>query len=335
MQQSRELKKSLLAVSDIAYLPVDGLASLVIELTGTFTGTVIFEYTINGTDWYTMTVKIITVGTAVTGATAVGKWEANVAAYQAVKVRCTAFTSGSINVCMRAIAAGGGVVSISGGGGGDASAANQTTGNASLDSIDDKIPTLGQAVAGSSTPVVLPAAQITTLTPPAAIAGFALAANQKNNYSDKQSALQAFTITLASLASSVVGVGRQSTLIDNTTDLYIGAKIYLKLKMGTTPTINTLVYIYLIQYDDSAIADDAAGATDAALTVVNATLLGTILCNAATTGLLYTGIFDTRNIVDSLGPKWGIAIVNATGAALDSTEGSHLKNWIGIKKQLN
>lgn len=38
------------------------------------------------------------------------------------------------------------------------------------------IPSQGQAVAGSSLPVVLPAAQITTLTPPAAITGFALEA---------------------------------------------------------------------------------------------------------------------------------------------------------------
>lgn len=59
------------------------------------------------------------------------------------------------------------------GGSGDASAANQLLGNASLSSIDTKTPSLGQALAASSTPVVLTAAQITTLTPPAAITGFA------------------------------------------------------------------------------------------------------------------------------------------------------------------
>lgn len=64
--------------------------------------------------------------------------------------------------------------SSGGGGGGDASAANQVTGNTSLSSIDSKTPALGQALAASSQPVVLPAAQITALTPPAAITGFAL-----------------------------------------------------------------------------------------------------------------------------------------------------------------
>ena len=56
-----------------------------------------------------------------------------------------------------------------GGGGGDASAANQIAGNTSLASIDTKTPALGQALAASSTPVVLPAAQITALTPPTTV----------------------------------------------------------------------------------------------------------------------------------------------------------------------
>jgi hypothetical protein len=59
-----------------------------------------------------------------------------------------------------------------------ATAAKQDTGNASVASIDTKTPALGQALAAASVPVVLTAAQITTLTPPAAITGFATAANQ-------------------------------------------------------------------------------------------------------------------------------------------------------------
>lgn len=48
---------------------------------------------------------------------------------------------------------------------GAATSALQTTGNTSLGSIDTKTPALGQALAAASTPVVLTAAQITTLTP--------------------------------------------------------------------------------------------------------------------------------------------------------------------------
>ena len=44
----------------------------------------------------------------------------------------------------------------------------------------DNIPPLGQALAAASVPVILPAATITTLTPPAAITGFALEAGNLN-----------------------------------------------------------------------------------------------------------------------------------------------------------
>lgn len=48
---------------------------------------------------------------------------------------------------------------------GASTSALQTTGNTSLASIDTKTPALGQALAAASVPVVLTAAQITTLTP--------------------------------------------------------------------------------------------------------------------------------------------------------------------------
>jgi len=56
---------------------------------------------------------------------------------------------------------------------GAATGTKQDTGNVSLASIDTKVPALGQALAAASVPVVLTAAQLTTITPPAAITGFA------------------------------------------------------------------------------------------------------------------------------------------------------------------
>lgn len=54
-----------------------------------------------------------------------------------------------------------------------ATSAKQDTGNTNLSSIDGKTPALGQALAAASSPIVLTAAQMTTLTPPAAITNFA------------------------------------------------------------------------------------------------------------------------------------------------------------------
>ena len=56
---------------------------------------------------------------------------------------------------------------------GASTSANQATEIASLASLDGKAPALGQALAAASVPVVLTAAQVATLTPPAAITGFA------------------------------------------------------------------------------------------------------------------------------------------------------------------
>ena len=53
---------------------------------------------------------------------------------------------------------------------GASTSALQTTGNTSLSSIDTKTPALGQALAAASVPVVLTAAQLTTLTPLSTVA---------------------------------------------------------------------------------------------------------------------------------------------------------------------
>lgn len=151
------------------------------------------------------------------------------------------------------------------------------------------------------------------------------------NIKDAISAVSSFTITLASLANSTAGVGRQSTMIDNSTNLYQGALIALSIKVGTTPTANSLIDVYLLRSnkDITAIRDDGAGASDAGLTVVNAQKLGSILVNTATTGTVYKALFDTRAL-GALGNEWGIAIVNGSGVALDATEANHTKSWQGI-----
>lgn len=59
-----------------------------------------------------------------------------------------------------------------------ATSAKQDTAQTTLTSLDNKTPALGQALAAASIPVVLTAAQISTITPPAAIVGFATSANQ-------------------------------------------------------------------------------------------------------------------------------------------------------------
>ena len=89
-----------------------------------------------------------------------------------------------------------------------ATSAKQDTGNTSLASLDTKLPAQGQALAAASTPVVLPAAQITALTPPAAITGYATASNQ----TDKS---QFTKITDGTDTALVTASGEQNVLETN------------------------------------------------------------------------------------------------------------------------
>ncbi len=81
-------------------------------LAGTFVGTVQFEWTTYynpqdttlgaandpATNWQALTVYPVAGGAGVTSATGTGTWAANTQGYGAVRVRCSAFTSGSIIV---------------------------------------------------------------------------------------------------------------------------------------------------------------------------------------------------------------------------------------------
>ena len=124
----------------------------------------------------------------------------------------------------------------------------------------------------------------------------------------------AMTITLAALASSTSGVGRQSTLITNT-DIAQMVHIYVGLTTNASSdiTADTNGFVYLIK-SDGTLKSDSAGDTDAGWTVVNARLLGVIRFTAVTQSVEYQGEFLIRNP----GPIWGIGIVHDTGQSLSA-----------------
>jgi hypothetical protein len=150
---------------------------------------------------------------------------------------------------------------------------------------------------------------------------------------DKFTTSAALTITLASLASSPSGVGRQSTLVDNTTTRYAMIKIYAKFTLGISPTGSRAVYLFLISSDKDATTpsrDDGAGASDQAWTRLNADLIKEGRDQASpSTGdvVLFSGI------IDNPGPEWGVGVYQDTGVALNSTGGNHWIRWIGINPE--
>jgi hypothetical protein len=98
------------------------------------------------------------------------------------------------------------VTSAGGGGGGAVT-------NAGTFAVQASITTLGQALAAASVPVVLPAAQITTLTPPAAITGFALEAGNLASIKADTDKIPALGQALAAASVPVVLTAAQLTTL--------------------------------------------------------------------------------------------------------------------------
>lgn len=147
------------------------------------------------------------------------------------------------------------------------------------------------------------------------------------NLMDSFATLGTLTVTVGTLATSAVGVGRQSTLVDNTTVKNIVAQVAARVTAGTSTGTN-LISFYLIRSDNSATADDNAGASDAAWTQLNAPLLGNIIVGAGT-NTQYKAVFDTTSL-GHLGPQWGVGVVHNLGNPLNATAGSHLITYTGI-----
>ena len=110
----------------------------------------------------------------------------------------TEATLSTLNGKVTAVNTGAVVVSSSALPSGASTSANQDTGNTSVASIDTKTPALGQALAAASVPVVLTAAQLTTLTPLATVA-----ATQSGNWSTRTQDGSGNAITSTSSALDV------------------------------------------------------------------------------------------------------------------------------------
>lgn len=140
------------------------------------------------------------------------------------------------------------------------------------------------------------------------------------------------TISLASLASSTTGVGRQSTIVDNSTARVKRVRIFGKVKLGASPAAGA-IFVYAIRGEKTGTAfrTDAAVATDAGLTVLNAQIIGVF----ATKSSPATGDVITLDcMLEDPGPEWGICIVQNTTVALDSTAGNHVIEYRGEEPEV-
>lgn len=146
---------------------------------------------------------------------------------------------------------------------------------------------------------------------------------------------QTITISLGSLANTSA---RQSTEIDNSSNLFRDALVSVKVKSGASGTATTgIVNVYAYATTDGGTTrTENAGASDAAITLTsppNAILIGVIavVANATT---YYGGPFSVARAFGGVLPeKWGIIIENRCGGTLDATGGNHAVTYQGVLDQ--
>lgn len=143
----------------------------------------------------------------------------------------------------------------------------------------------------------------------------------KSNYGTSN---QTITCTFTSLANNGQ---RQSTAVDNTSNLFLDALVFVKVKSASASTSSTgFVNVYAFGTTDGGTTySDSAGASDAGITLTappNMRLIGVV--NVVANSTTYNaGPFSVAAAFGGILPDhWGIVIENKTAATLDASVGS-------------
>ena len=159
------------------------------------------------------------------------------------------------------------------------------------------------------------------------------------------------TCTLASLATGAAGVyttGRESTAVDNTTNLDMDHLLSGKITTGTSPTVSRQIVVYLYANNSSsggtptypAVGTGISG-TDAGAVFNSANVLGTAIQWIATLTVDSTSdrtyTFGPISVASRFGgqlPKfWGVYIAHDTGVNLNATGSNHKLSYERVQNQ--
>lgn len=99
---NRTASGSLTAADQAATLTPTGVGQATVQITGTWVATVVFEASVDGTNFFSVNAIVPTTGAIAASATANGQWLVSVAGYNRFRVRCSAYTSGTIVVSIEA-----------------------------------------------------------------------------------------------------------------------------------------------------------------------------------------------------------------------------------------
>lgn len=134
---------------------------------------------------------------------------------------------------------------------------------------------------------------------------------------------QSITCTITSLANNGQ---RQSTVVDNTTNLYLDALVTVRVKAAAASTSSTgFVRVYAYgTVDNGTLYTDGATGSDGSITLTNPPnmrLIG-VISVVADSATYVGGPFSVAAAFGGILPaKWGIVVENKTGATLDASTG--------------
>ncbi len=111
MQQSKTTKGSITEAGKDISLPVDGQSSAGIQVTGTYSGTLQFEGTIDGLNWVSLLLKVPSTNIECSSTSSTGVFIGPVAGIKIVRVRASALASGTASVTVVSSMAGNGDLS--------------------------------------------------------------------------------------------------------------------------------------------------------------------------------------------------------------------------------
>ena len=149
----------------------------------------------------------------------------------------------------------------------------------------------------------------------------------------------AFTITLASLASDTnLVAGRESTAIDNGTNLYPDYLVGGKIRTGNSPTAARKIEVWAYgEINDTPTYPAGVTGSDANLTLNSLDIKAAALALLAVMGTDATSDRDywmrPTSIATAFGimpRKFGLYVVHNTAANLNSTGGNHVLNYKGV-----
>jgi hypothetical protein len=154
----------------------------------------------------------------------------------------------------------------------------------------------------------------------------------------------AITMDLANLASNATWVaGRESTEVDNTSNKFVDVIVQGSVSVGTTPTANTVINVFVYASDTSLATTpiDVIDGVDSAETITNTGVLysmfkigAAINVLAATSDIAYpVAPFSIAQLFGGIMPKyWGLFVAHNTGVALRNTSvNTNSFDYVGIK----